>query len=136
MLIIIAPLYANAAYEQYNPLVVPIQGLEDQDKSKFVIDNVMEDDNRVSILVRNIQLSHEDFINDIYSRDHIALTKKELVNRYCSEIGFKPMTPSTPNIDLILSREKGKSIVNYYYDRTGQTLFFSIGAGPSSCDKD
>lgn len=42
MLIIISPLHANAAFEQYKPLVVPIQGLKEQ--SNTCTPNLIKED--------------------------------------------------------------------------------------------
>lgn len=124
MLIIIAPLYANAAYDQYNSLVVPIQGFEDSQKSKFVVDYAIDNNEEINIIVRDINLSHDEFYRGDISQEKIITTKDLLKQKYCN---------GNSSSEIYKLYEEGKVIKIGYYDITGNTLFFEIGATPALC---
>lgn len=92
------------------------------------------DDSKIELGVKLKTFTHDETTNFLeLIADKPTVMKESLRKMYCEKRGLEPLMPESALFPFITAREKNTAILISYYDKTGESLLFSFGVGPSSC---
>lgn len=130
------PLYLSGdAAIFFNDYIIPMANAKEQTRGDYKILYGYETNESIKISLKNKSLDHGQYLKNSTSKAIPELTKKELVSRYCLDMTGKALLPDNPYYSFIHAKNSKKELILTYYDMSGQSMLFSIGVNPKSCEK-